>query len=71
MSLEGEPAPPRSLAIIPVAHAGVCIVHNDWPPAARAEGSRFRRMSRKVVVDGRRILLREAMKGVEQHVLGG
>jgi len=28
-------------------------------------------MSRKVVADRRRILDREAMKGVEQHVLGG
>jgi len=28
-------------------------------------------MRRNVVVDGRRILRREAMKGVELHIVGG
>ena len=54
-----------------LAHADVCIVHNDWPQWRDLTAADFSGMRRKVVVDGRRILDREAMKGVELHVLGG
>ncbi len=54
-----------------LAHADVCIVHNDWPAWRRLTAADFSGMRRKVVVDGRRILRREAMAGVELSVLGG
>ena len=54
-----------------LAHADVCIVHNDWPQWRDLTASDFAGMRRKVVVDGRRILRREGRKGVELIVLGG
>ncbi|MBI4415858.1 MAG: UDP-glucose/GDP-mannose dehydrogenase family protein, partial [Euryarchaeota archaeon] len=51
--------------------ADVCIVHNDWPAVRDLTAADFSGMGRKVVIDGRRILGRSAMKGVEFHVLGG
>jgi len=49
----------------------VCIVHNDWPQWRDLTAADFAGMRRKVVVDGRRILRREGMQGVELIVLGG
>jgi len=54
-----------------LAHADVCIVHNDWPQWRTLKAADFSGMRRKVVVDGRRILEREAMKGIDLVVLGG
>ena len=54
-----------------LARADVCIVHNDWPQWRDLTAADFAGMRRKVVVDGRRILRREAMEGVELIVLGG
>ncbi len=54
-----------------LAHADVCIVHNDWPQWRDLRPTDFSPMDGKVVVDGRRILNREAMKGVTLVVLGG
>ena len=39
-----------------LAHADVCIVHNDWPQWRDLTAADFSRMRTKVVVDGRRIL---------------
>jgi len=46
-------------------------VHNDWPQWRDWTAADFSGMRGKVVVDGRRILRREAMDGVELVVLGG
>jgi len=46
-------------------------VHNDWPQWRDLTAADFAGMRRKVVVDGRRILRREGMQGVELIVLGG
>ena len=54
-----------------LAHADVCIVHNDWPEWRALKAKDFIGMRRKVVVDGRRILNRKALAGVELRVLGG
>ena len=54
-----------------LARADVCIVHNDWPHWRGLKAADFSGMKRKVVVDGRRILNRSAMKGVTLLVLGG
>ena len=54
-----------------LAHADVCIVHNDWPQWRKLKAKDFAGMRRKLVVDGRRILDRKAMQGVELRVLGG
>jgi UDPglucose 6-dehydrogenase len=54
-----------------LAQTDVCIVHNDWPQWRDLNAADFSGMRRKVVVDGRRILRREAMQGVELVVLGG
>ncbi len=54
-----------------LAQADVCIVHNDWPQWRGLKAADFLTMRRKVVIDGRRILRREAMKGIELTVLGG
>ena len=54
-----------------LAHADVCIVHNDWPQWGNLTAKDFAPMRRKVVIDGRRILERGALKGVELYVLGG
>ncbi len=54
-----------------LAHADVCIVHNDWPQWANLTAGDFAGMRRKVVVDGRRILNREALESVDLLVLGG
>ncbi len=54
-----------------VAQADVCIVHNDWPQWKKLKAKDFAGMRRQVVIDGRRILDRKAMKGVELRVLGG
>ncbi len=54
-----------------LARADVCIVHNDWPQWRALKAADFSGMNRKVVVDGRRILNRSAMKGVTLFVLGG
>ncbi len=47
------------------------IVHSDRPQWHDLTAADFAGMRRKVVVDGRRILRREAMNGVELTVLGG
>ena len=49
----------------------ICVVHNDGPAGRELTAADFSGMRRKVVVDGRRILRREAMDGVELVVLGG
>lgn len=54
-----------------LAQADVCIVHNDWPQWRKLKAKDFAGMRQKVVVDGRRILDRGAMKGIELRVLGG
>ncbi len=54
-----------------LAQADVCIVHNDWPQWRKLKAKDFAGMRRKVVIDGRRILDRAAMKGIELRVLGG
>lgn len=54
-----------------LAHADLCIVHNDWPEWRDLTAADFASMKRKVVIDGRRILNREALKGVRLIVLGG
>lgn len=54
-----------------LAQADVCIIHNDWPQWRALKAKDFAGMRRKVVVDGRRILDRKAMKSVELRVLGG
>ena len=54
-----------------LAHADVCIVHNDGPEWRDLTAADFVGMRRKVVIDGRRILERGALKGVELYVLGG
>ena len=54
-----------------LAHADICIVHNDWPQWRDLTAADFSGMNRKVVVDGRRILNRGTMKGVKLIVLGG
>jgi len=54
-----------------LAHADVCIVHNDWPQWRDLHASDFAGMRQKIVVDGRRILRREAMEGARLLVLGG
>ncbi len=63
-----EIAPDAASAL---AQADVCIVHNDWPAWRRLKAKDFAGMRRKVVIDGRRILDRKAMQGVELRVLGG
>jgi UDPglucose 6-dehydrogenase len=54
-----------------LADADVCIVHNDWPQWGEMTAQDFAGMRQKVVVDGRRILNRAALSGVEVVVLGG
>ncbi len=54
-----------------LTNADVCIVHNDWPQWRKLRAKDFVGMRRKLVIDGRRILDRKAVKGVELHVLGG
>jgi UDPglucose 6-dehydrogenase len=54
-----------------LAEADVCIVHNDWPQWREMTAQDFAGMRQKVVVDGRRILNRAALSGVEVVVLGG
>ena len=54
-----------------LADADVCIVHNDWPQWRALKAKDFRGMRQKVVVDGRRILRREALRGIALVVLGG
>jgi len=49
----------------------VRVVRNDWPQWRELTAANYSGMRRKVVVDGRRILERGAMKGVERVVLGG
>jgi len=66
----------RSVRIEPyvssaLAHADVWFVHNDWPQWRELTAADLAGMRRKVVVDGRRVLRREPMKGVELIVLGG
>lgn len=52
-------------------NADVFVVHNERPRWRDLTAADFSGMSRKVVVDGRRILRRGAMKGFELIVLGG
>ena len=46
-------------------------VHNDSPQWRTLTAKDFATMRRKVVIDGRRILVRGPLKGVELSVLGG
>ncbi len=54
-----------------LADADVCIVHNDWAQWRGLRAADFSAMRRKVVIDGRRILDRGALEGMELYVLGG
>ena len=54
-----------------LAQADLCIVQNDWPEWRDLTAADFVGMRRKVVVDGRRIMNRAAMAGVELIMLGG
>lgn len=54
-----------------LAQADVCIVHNDWPRWGKLTSKDFAGMRRKLVIDGRRILDRAALKGIELRILGG
>ena len=54
-----------------LAHADVCIVHNDWPQWKKLRAKDFVGMRRRVVIDGRRILNRAALECNELRVLGG
>jgi len=54
-----------------LARADAWITHDDWPPWRPLTVENFLGRRRNVVVDGRGILRREAMKGVELLVLGG
>lgn len=54
-----------------LAQADVCIVHNDGPQWSELRAKDFAPMRRKVVIDGRRILRREASRGIELNALGG
>ena len=54
-----------------LAHADVCVVHNDWAPWRDLTAVDYSGMGRKVVVDRRRILQREKRAGVALIVLGG
>jgi UDPglucose 6-dehydrogenase len=54
-----------------LAHADVCIVHNDWPQWRDLTTADFVGMRRKVVIDGRRIIRYESMQGVKLTILGG
>jgi len=55
----------------PLARADAWITHDDRPPWRPLTVENFLGRRRNVVVDGRGILRREAMKGVELLVLGG
>ena len=46
-------------------------VQNDRPQGRTLTAKDFAGMLQRRVVDGRRILRREAMKGVELHIVGG
>jgi len=50
-----------------LAQDDVCIVHNDWPQWREWIAADFSRMRRKVVVDGRRILRRDALVAVDSR----
>ena len=54
-----------------LARADVCIVRSHRPPRRELTAADFRRMRRKVVIDGRRMLERGALKGVELYALVG
>ncbi len=54
-----------------LAGADVCIVHNDWSQWRKLRARDFAGMRGKVVIDGRRILDRKALAGVQLRVLGG
>ncbi len=54
-----------------LTHADVCVVRKDSPQWRDWTAADLSGMRRKVVVDGRRIPERGAMKGVELIVLGG
>lgn len=53
------------------AYAEVRIDHNDWPQWRDLTAADFSDISEKVIVDGRRILRRGAMKGVRLEAVGG
>jgi hypothetical protein len=53
------------------AEDNISFVRKDWPRWRDWTAAHFSVVRRKVVVDDRRILEREAMKGVELIVLGG
>jgi len=53
------------------AEDNISFVRNDWPLWRDRTAADLSGMNEKVVVDGRRILEREAMKGVDPIVLGG
>jgi len=58
--------PPNALA-----QADVWFVHNDWPEWRELTAADFSGMRQKVVADGRHVLRRVAMEGVDLTVLGG
>jgi len=55
----------------PQGRAGVSLRPTGGPAWRDPTAAYFAGMRRNVVVDGRRILRREAMKGVELHIVGG
>jgi UDPglucose 6-dehydrogenase len=54
-----------------LAHADVCIVHNDWPQWRDLTAADFAKTNWRAVIDGRRILDRQALTGIRLVVLGG
>ena len=55
----------------PQGRAGVSLRPTGGPAWRDPTAAYFAGMRRNVVVDGRRILRREAMEGVELHIVGG
>lgn len=53
------------------AEDNISFVHKDRPQWRELTAADFAEMRRKVVIDGRGILRREAMEGVELNVPGG
>ena len=59
---EADVAPDVASAL---ARADGCIAHNDWPEWRRPRSEGFPSMRRKLIIDGRRILDREALEDVD------
>ncbi|MFA5896655.1 MAG: hypothetical protein WC985_07095 [Thermoplasmata archaeon] len=62
----GSHRTPRALSL-----TSVWIAHNDWAQWRELAAADFAGTRRKVVIDGRRTLNREALESVDLIVLGG